>query len=64
MPCSDGYSLSDEIESVRNRADKVTRLLCELCTKLEREGQELNYFTPELFEWWNKHKIEDAKRND
>jgi ABC-type transport system involved in cytochrome c biogenesis ATPase subunit len=40
--------------------NKTTRLLCELCEKVE--GKANLQLSTELIEWWEHHKKVDAKR--
>jgi hypothetical protein len=71
MPCTDGGPSAQEIYDARarlaefgklkERADKVTRLLCELLRRAERNNGEVE-FTNELSEWWAAHQKEDEAR--
>lgn len=68
MPCNDGGAPSswaqDQDDIFRQkRLDKVTRLLCTLLGQLEKAGTFEIYATPDLREWWTKHKLDDQKRS-
>ena len=61
MPCHDlmpveGYRHKE----VKERLDKVTRLLCDLCKEIDDCGDTF-YFGDELLEWWEDHRINDMK---
>lgn len=67
MPCSD-YETNTRVEyrenpEIKYRLDKVTRLLCGLCRKLE--GHELFKHilkdNKELNTWWIEHQEQDRK---
>lgn len=61
MPCRDGGP-PIEVE-YKERLDKVTRLLCELCGTLEASGANTKkLFTRELSAWWEVHKKADRAR--
>lgn len=71
MPCISERDNYDEIEDLNERITKLredkdflTRLLCDLCNKIENQSLEHMYLLSdtELREWWFKHKKWDAKR--
>ena len=65
MPCSDASPRSDEysaaIGKMRNKLDKITRLLCEACYIIEHKGIQPSL---ELRQWWADHQEEDRIRNE
>lgn len=80
MPCYD--SRDDLIRSsivedcnkreklLKDRNDHLARMLCGLCTILERAGQNRDRYpqsyirdVKDLPEWWEKHKEFDRKRD-
>lgn len=65
MPCLDGR---DEAVLYAADVDKLTRLLCGLCDRIEEystdaplTAKHLLESSPELAEWWQKHKAADAR---
>jgi hypothetical protein len=66
MPCTDGgvpYPPTKE-ELAHNRFIKRAEpMLCSACRALERLGYDFDE-NPELSEWWDAHKKEDAKRQE
>lgn len=64
MPCNDGgipYPPSPEEIAFAQFAKRAPSLLCSACRALERLGYDFDE-NPELSEWWDKHKTEDAKK--
>lgn len=62
MPCSDGYAehfRRIEIEKVVRRLNKVTRLLCGLCKRLDTRVINKD---KQLAKWWGAHQKRDAKK--
>lgn len=55
MPCYDNRNPENE------RLNKLTRLLCDQCKKLQEE-RKLHLLTEDLFLWWKEHRIEDLMR--
>lgn len=73
MPCSDYhdnvYHPPEEpmVFPEQERLDKVTRLLCELLTYMEKAYQKTTLkaifnHNPNIEDWWEEHKNADAKR--
>ncbi len=70
MPCRDyNEGFSYESPKTQEKLDKVTRLLCGLCRKIEKskniQVKALLYSTSadeELGEWWKEHQEQDRKR--
>lgn len=68
MPCTDGgvsYTHYADNPETKKRLDRVTRLLCGLCKRIEAQGHggdDLITVDQELVEWWENHKILDAKK--
>ena len=63
MPCRDNWSDPHEpCRRASDRLDFVTRLLCELCTSLEKEKDGKKLFSKELSLWWSEHQRNDAAR--
>lgn len=66
MPCYDPRSDANH-RITKQRLDLATRLLCELCTAMER-GKHIKFCyeqlhpATELAKWWEKHKKLDAER--
>jgi hypothetical protein len=50
-----------EYPALKQRADKVTRLLCELLRNAEKNHWRFE-LTNELAKWWAEHKKEDEAR--
>jgi hypothetical protein len=48
---------SPEIARLKDRNNKLTRLLCEACSNLGRD-----YMSTELLQWWDEHRDLDQKR--
>lgn len=75
MPCNDGGppSYYDAYEDQRRRSDKLARMLCGLCGRIDALVAEGNIISMDdiahlinkdekLAEWWVKHQEQDAKR--
>jgi hypothetical protein len=62
MPCRDDRTVHDPAPSLKKRLDKVTRLLCELCVKLEDAERFDALASKKLKAWWDKHKLADRRR--
>lgn len=63
MPCSDGGRYCSDDPELREKLDKVTRLLCGLCGRLIDAGKEgYIHKNKELSEWWEEHQRIDAAR--
>jgi hypothetical protein len=65
MPCIDDRD-DIEREELQKRADKVTRLLCELMQRIETDELFVipGGISSELREWWRVHKLQDRLRRD
>lgn len=61
MPCVDPR-IEMNVKVVQERLDLVTRLLCEVCGRLEDAGSPLLKLNDELDEWWTAHKELDKQR--
>lgn len=78
MPCNDGWNnargcdgtcnLSD-VKALRTRNDKLAQMLCGICTRLQRAGQDRSQYphtyiqdVKGLVEWWKEHQEHDRKR--
>jgi len=63
MPCYDPRNTYDfGRQEVKYEIDKLTRMLCGVCTQIEKSGDMYPiYNTPELGQWWKEHKILDKK---
>lgn len=65
MPCQDSYpdETPIKLEGTKKKLNKVTNLLCGLCTRLSKTG-DYRYITEnnELKEWWERHQKIDKKR--
>lgn len=64
MPCSDGgvpYPPTPREIAATKFAKRAEPMLCSACRALERLGYDFDE-NPELSEWWDKHKKEDAAR--
>lgn len=63
MPCQD-HQGEAENEQMRERVDKLTRMLCGLCQRAEQRDPKLGLLRedPELAQWWEEHKQADFKR--
>lgn len=65
MPCTyyaPGEELAiarEQFKVIRAELDHVTALLCEVCTKMEKEKKPI---TGDLASWWVDHKKRDAER--
>jgi len=71
MPCRDGGWGDEEAARLeakkQTKLDNVTRMLCELCTVIEKYHpdsaiQQSAGAIKGLRAWWDKHKKRDAKR--
>lgn len=63
MPCSDSRSYDDTL--VKEKMDKLTRMLCAACRLIESEWNAIPNWMPELDElvlWWDEHKVLDERR--
>jgi len=64
MPCTDGgvpYPPSEAEVKHAKFMKRAEPMLCSACRALEQLGFDFDT-NPELSEWWDKHKKEDAKR--
>jgi uncharacterized Ntn-hydrolase superfamily protein len=53
----------DPSESLRDRVNKLTRMLCGLCDLLEQMNDEQHiHALPELRKWWEQYKEEARER--
>jgi hypothetical protein len=64
MPCNDGGPSYDPAPALKKRLNKATRLLCELCAKLESAQQLEKFATPGVLTWWRRHKRADERRRE
>lgn len=64
MPCRDGGPTDyEETVEKQRRLDKVTRMLCGLCRRVNKSGRDtLITYDAELTAWWADHQAEDRKR--
>jgi hypothetical protein len=72
MPCRDGGPSLERIREqgriyadypkLKERADKVTRLLCKVLRESEAKNESSFEWDKELCEWWEAHKKEDEAR--
>lgn len=63
MPCSDGGPNYEEVVEKQRRLDKVTRMLCGICRRVNKSGYDtLISNDAELTAWWSDHQAEDRKR--
>ncbi len=53
------YSDDDYLRMARAEREQLTRMLCEVCTRLDAEALAA---IPELPEWWRKHQEDDRRR--
>lgn len=62
MPCRD-YNEIDEQVFARQQRDKLARIACKALTELEDQGVAdfLLLKDDEVREWWEQHKIDDAR---
>jgi hypothetical protein len=66
MPCRDGGEMfNDQTQTVENpktlkQLKRMRSLLCSACRALELNKFDFD-LNPELSEWWDDHKKEDAK---
>ena len=69
MGCSDGrepisYHNNQEIRDLQVKVDKLTRLLCAQCKRLEASPDvKVKCMTAEVSKWWVDHQIDDNIRN-
>jgi len=72
MPCYDDREptyreeiklarLEFEFANLQKRNDKLARLLCEICNKIEDSAVDVK-FSNELAQWWEEHKELDRAR--
>lgn len=70
MPCRDwdyvdnsraAQDYQKAAQDAQAAADKTARLLCELCTAIEKQGAGVQV-SQELADWWEDHKRLDAQR--
>lgn len=63
MPCRYDYGSSSDCSQTERRLDKVTELLCSLCTKLEKQESFNNILktNKSLAIWWEEHQEKDRK---
>ena len=57
MPCEGGPT-NDQY--LHEEIDKLTRMLCYLCTKCHKELIKSHF---DLSEWWDEHQREDKERD-
>ena len=69
MPCQDegqyAHHAEQELKELREKVDKLTRMLCGLCTELEQRpavGTLLLAMDSELAVWWEAHGRADYLR--
>lgn len=61
MPCSDSRSYDDTL--IKEKIDKLTRMLCLACKIIEEEWTRMpEWIDDELATWWDEHKVIDAGR--
>lgn len=68
MPCQDygsNWNINNdyEVSVLKTRADMLARIACKAMTELERNGMQdfLLLKDNEVREWWEQHKIDDAR---
>lgn len=61
MPCRDDRDNGSDTYT-QDKLDKVTRQLCRISRKLEKDGLLDKYTDREHTTWWNAHKEADEKR--
>lgn len=63
MPCNSGYTYSDGVNEYLGQLNALTRLVCRLLKKLEKDGL-TSYIDgdPALREWWTEHQEIDRER--
>ncbi len=63
MPCTYDESIPD-CESTKGELDKLTRMLCDVCAKLEANSPSTfrSRVSLETQEWWANHKETDRLR--
>ncbi len=62
MPCRD-YQQDEEDRSLREQNNRLARIACKAMQALEDQGVAdfLLIQDEEVREWWEQHKIDDAK---
>ena len=60
MPCVSDYLRDAGNEEDRKELDRVTRLLCAICKRLDA-GRDV-VLTSEMRRWWKRHKRADEER--
>jgi hypothetical protein len=56
---------AEKLATTHDRLDEVTRYLCSICSRAERDGHAyLIADLPPLLTWWQEHKAADARRAD
>lgn len=65
MPCTDpdmeAYEHRLEFNTLKEKVNLLTQLLCTFCQKLT-DSQQTILFTPEVAKWWKEHQTADAIR--
>ncbi len=61
MPCYDDRDRYANAPELLERVNKLTRLLCEACSRLEAT---IALTSPELRDWWADHQRMDAARTE
>ena len=65
MPCrdySDDFCIIDNTNRYKEIRDKLARIACVACTKLEELGYDISELGDEAGTWWPEHKEADRKR--
>lgn len=62
MPCKDEYVEAENRRNVNEKINKLTRMLCWLCSRLNGNNALLIQSNEELRKWWEDHQNADAIR--
>ena len=62
MPCTTGQEWDRTDYEAQRKIEQLTRVSCDIMRALENGGVSLAAFGPEVQDWWNAHKADDAKR--
>lgn len=63
MPCYDPRNTYDYgRQEAKLEIDNLTRMLCELCTELEKDNKFPRHVVPGLSAWWKEHRELDKIR--
>lgn len=67
MPCSDSDRYPTDAQRMKEKVDKLTRMLCGVMKEVERCAKvrlavRMKNLDGELLDWWEEHKSVDAER--